>query len=136
MRERQETWNGSDREAQVMMAADAVAPWGKWTLVKRNDTTTLRRVRVLTLSEELKVDARRHLLDLTEDFIGGKPWPVDIDEWQARYDPLKALDTRLTQAGIDPRQIPLATRQALAMAMDTHFQGLLFFWGSPPGLLY
>ena len=136
MREAKETWTGTDEEAQKMMVQDAVAPWGKWTLFAKGDTTTLRRERTLKLEEELKADARRHLLDLTEDMIGGKPWPVDIDEWRARYDPLKALDTRLTRAGYDPVKIPLATRQALAMGMDTHFQGLLFFWGSPPGLLY
>ena len=136
MRKAKETWTGTDEEAQKMMAEDAVSPWGVWTLAEKNGTTTLRRERSLTLSEELKADARRHLLDLTEDMVGGKPWPKDIDEWRARYDPLKALDTRLTREGYDPTKIPLATRQALAMGMDTHFQGLLFFWGSPPGLLY
>lgn len=133
----QETWTGPAETAQERMAEPAVAPWTAWTLVSETAAgTTLRRTRPLTLPEELQEDARRNLLKFATDMVGGLPWPADIDEWRDRYDPLAAVDERLRRAGHDPDQIPLVARQALAQIMDMIFQGVVFFHGQAPGLLY
>jgi len=87
-----------------------------------------------TLAEEIQADCQEELVQLTLDMIGGLPYPTTIEEWRTRYNPLNAVNTRLTRAGINPSDVPLLARKAVAGILDIYFRGVTFIHSKPPGM--